>query len=205
MEVRSTRRVVRGRRRRVRVAAVAQGPQVPELAEATCKAHPTRRRVIVGVVALRCVECRCVECRCDRRTSAASNKAVAISRVPAAAGRTRRVSRGKTRHSGLFTGVPHRFSPQGDDGPLKFSGYPYMYMPRSSIPVVSPSLAFTLRGLQPSGVLKPSAFPSLRPVILLDHNNQLFGTRSRGLHTRYTWLHTHPCGIRTQVRYRFGG
>jgi hypothetical protein len=73
-------------------------------------------------------------------------------------------------------------------------------MPRSSIPVVPPSLALTLQGLQPSGVLKPSAFPSLHPVILMDHNLYLFGTQSRGLHTRYTWLHTHPYGICTQVR-----
>jgi hypothetical protein len=69
-----------------------------------------------------------------------------------------------------------------------------MHMPRSSIPVVSPSLALALRGLQPSGVLKPSAFPDSRPAILMDHNQYLFGTQSRGLHTRYTWLHTHPYG-----------
>jgi hypothetical protein len=60
--------------------------------------------------------------------------------------------------------------------------------------VVSPSLALALQGLQPSGASKPSAFPDLRPVILMDHDNKLFGTRSRGLHTRYTWLHTHPYG-----------
>jgi len=98
-----------------------------------------------------------------------------------------------------------RCTPQGDDGPLKFPGYPCMHMPRSSIPVVSPSLALSFQGLQPSGVLKPSAFPGLRPVIPMDHNQYLFGTRSRGLRTCYTWLHTHPCGICTQVRYRFGG
>jgi hypothetical protein len=68
-EVRSTRRVVRGRRRRVRMAGVAQGPEVPKLAKAICKAHPTRRRVIVGAVVL-----RCVERRCDRRTSAAQTR-----------------------------------------------------------------------------------------------------------------------------------
>jgi hypothetical protein len=28
----------------------------------------------------------------------------------------------------------------------------------------------------------------------MDHNQYLFGTQSRGLHTRYTWLHTHPYG-----------
>jgi hypothetical protein len=69
-----------------------------------------------------------------------------------------------------------------------------MHMPRSSIPVVSPPLAITLRELQPSGAPKPSAFPGLRPVILMDHNNKLFGTRSRGLHTRYSSLHTYPYG-----------
>jgi len=94
----------------------------------------------------------------------------------------------------FFSGVPHRLSSQGDHGPLKFPGYPGVYMPRSSIPLVSPSLALTLQGLPPSGASKPSAFPCLLPVILLDHNNHLFGTRSRGLHTRYTWLHTHPYG-----------
>ena len=62
-----------------------------------------------------------------------------------------------------FPGVPHRFSPQGDDGPLKFPGYPCMHMPRSSIPVVSSSLALTLRGLQPSGVSKTVGFPGLTP------------------------------------------
>jgi len=50
-----------------------------------------------------------------------------------------------------------------------------MHMPRSSIPVVSSSLALALRGPQPSGVLKPSAFPGLRPVILLDHNHTFSG------------------------------
>ena len=69
-----------------------------------------------------------------------------------------------------------------------------MHMPRSSIPVVSSSLALSLQGLQPSGVLKPSAFSGLRPIIPMDHNHYLFGTRSRGLHTRYTWLHTYPHG-----------
>jgi hypothetical protein len=68
-EVRSTRRVVRGRRRRVRMAGVAEGPKVPEQTQAICKAHPTRRQVIVGAVALRCVERRCV-----RRTAAAENR-----------------------------------------------------------------------------------------------------------------------------------
>ena len=36
MEVRSTRRVVPGRRRRVRGAVAAQGPQVPERAKGLC-------------------------------------------------------------------------------------------------------------------------------------------------------------------------
>ena len=40
---------------------------------------------------------------------------------------------------------------------------------------------------------------------LTDHNYKIFGAQSRGLHARYTWLHTHPCGICMQVHYRFGG
>ena len=60
--------------------------------------------------------------------------------------------------------------------------------------MVSPSLTLTLQGLQPSGASKPSAFSALQPVILMDHDKYLFGTRSRGLHTRYTWLHTYPYG-----------
>jgi hypothetical protein len=74
-----------------------------------------------------------------------------------------------------FPGMPHRFSPQGDDGPLKFPGYPCMHMPRSSIPVVSSSLALALRGLLPSGVSKPSAFPGLRPVIPMNYNHTFSG------------------------------
>jgi hypothetical protein len=31
-------------------------------------------------------------------------------------------------------------------------------------------------------------------VILSDHNYKFFAALSRGLHTRYTWLHTHPHG-----------
>lgn len=45
----------------------------------------------------------------------------------------------------------------------------------------------------------------LSPVILLDHNYKFFGALSRGLHARYTWLHTYPCGLCMQVRYRVGG
>ena len=40
---------------------------------------------------------------------------------------------------------------------------------------------------------------------LTHHNYKIFGAQSRGLHARYTWLHTHPCGICMQVHYRFGG
>jgi len=46
MEVRSTRRVVPGRRGRVRIAASVAGSEGPGAAEAICRAHPTRRRVI---------------------------------------------------------------------------------------------------------------------------------------------------------------
>jgi hypothetical protein len=96
-------------------------------------------------------------------------------------------------------------SPQGDDGPLKFLGYPCMYMPRSSIPVVSPSLALTLRGLQPSGVLKPSAFPSFVPGY--PHGPQPVSFRdsiTRPAHSLHLASYT-PLRLCTQVRYRLGG
>ena len=62
-----------------------------------------------------------------------------------------------------------------------------------------------LQDSQPSGAVRPSAFPGSRRVILSDHNYKFFGAQSRGLHARYTWLHTHPYGIGTQVCCRFGG
>jgi hypothetical protein len=66
-------------------------------------------------------------------------------------------------------------------------------------------LALASPGLLPSGAARPSAFPGSRRVILSDHNYEIFGAQSRGLHSRYTWLHTHPCRICMQVHYRFGG
>ncbi len=95
--------------------------------------------------------------------------------------------------------------PQGDGGPLEFPGCPCVYMPRSQTPVVSSRLAIASSGLLPSGMSRPSALPGSRPAILLDHGNNIFGAQSRGLYTRYTWLHTHPYRICMQVRYRFGG
>jgi hypothetical protein len=64
---------------------------------------------------------------------------------------------------------------------------------------------YRLQDSQPSGGSKPSAFPSTCRVIPSDHNNKFFGAPSRGLCTRYTWLHTHPHGTCTQVRCRLGG
>ena len=52
-----------------------------------------------------------------------------------------------------------RSPPQGDGGPLEFPVYPYLYMPRSRTPVVSPRLAIASPGLLPSGAARPSAFP----------------------------------------------
>ena len=49
-EVRSTRRVVPGRRRRVRGAVVAQGPQVPERAKGVCKRIRYAVEPFVGAV-----------------------------------------------------------------------------------------------------------------------------------------------------------
>ena len=98
-----------------------------------------------------------------------------------------------------------RCSAQGDGGSLECPGYPYVCMPRSQTPVVSPRLAIASPGLLPSGMSRPSALPDSRPAILSDHGNNIFGAQSRGLHTRYTWLQTHPYGICMQVRYRFGG
>ncbi|WPL20418.1 hypothetical protein Thiofri_00509 [Thiorhodovibrio frisius] len=85
-----------------------------------------------------------------------------------------------------LTGVHHK----EDDGPLKFPGYPCVYMPRSEISVVSSPLTLTRQRPQPYGALNSSALPCLRAVILMDHNNYRCGTHSRGLHTHYTWLHT---------------
>jgi len=104
--------------------------------------------------------------------------------------------------------IPVRLSrcmSQGDCGPLEFPGYPFACMPRSRTPVVSFRLAMTSPGLVPSGAVRPSAFPGLRRLILSDHNYEIFGAQSRSLLARYTWLHTHPYGICTQVRCRFGG
>ena len=84
--------------------------------------------------------------------------------------------------------------PQGVGGPLEFPDYPCMYMPRSRTAVVSPRLALASPGLLPSGSAKPSAFPVKNRVILSDHNYEFFAALSHGLHTRYTWLHTHPHG-----------
>jgi hypothetical protein len=100
---------------------------------------------------------------------------------------------------------PSRCPPQGDGGPLEFPDYPCVCMPRSRTPVVSSRLAMSSPGLVPSGAVKPSAFLGSRRVILSDHNYKTFGAQSRGLRTRYTWLHTHPCGLCMQVRCRFGG
>jgi hypothetical protein len=47
-EVRSTRRVVPGRRRRGRIAEGGEGTRDPKPAEATCRAHPTRPQAIRG-------------------------------------------------------------------------------------------------------------------------------------------------------------
>ena len=87
-----------------------------------------------------------------------------------------------------------RCTPQGDGGSLEFPDYPCVYMPRSQTPVVSSRLAMASPGLVPSVYSRTSAFPSSRRVILSDHNYTIFGAQSRGLHTRYTWLHTHPLG-----------
>jgi hypothetical protein len=51
-------------------------------------------------------------------------------------------------------------------GSPKFPSYPYGCMPRSQTPVVSSTLAIPRPGLLPSGACKPSAFPSLRDILL---------------------------------------
>jgi len=45
------------------------------------------------------------------------------------------------------------------NGPLKFPGYPFEHMPRSSTPVVSLLLALSYQGLLPSTSMTASAFP----------------------------------------------
>ena len=81
---------------------------------------------------------------------------------------------------------------------------PFCMQPPSRTPVVSSRLAMWSPVLMPSGSVKPSAFPGSHRVILSDRH-EFFGAQSRGLHTRCTWLHTHPHGTCMQVRCRFGG
>jgi hypothetical protein len=98
-----------------------------------------------------------------------------------------------------------RCAPQGDCGPLEFPGYPCAYMPRSRTPVVSSRLAICVSGTRAFRRSQTVGFPGPHRVILSDHNYNFFGALSRGLHARYTWLHTHPYGICMQGRCRFGG
>jgi len=51
------------------------------------------------------------------------------------------------------------FALQETFGSLKFPGYPFEHMPRSSTPVVSLILAFSYPGLLPSIKMRTSAFP----------------------------------------------
>lgn len=106
----------------------------------------------------------------------------------------------------LYSGLPVPvLSPQGDGGSLECPNYPCMYMPCSGTPVVSCQLAITFSGLMLSGSARPSAFPSYRQVILTNHNYEIFGAQSHGLHTRYTRLQTHLYRICMRVYYRIGG
>jgi len=52
-------------------------------------------------------------------------------------------------------------------GPPKFPGYPFKYMPRSSTPVVSYTLALAHPGLRPSTSMMASAFPPKNLAVIL--------------------------------------
>ncbi len=111
-EVRSTRRVVPGRRRRVRGAGAAQGPQVPERAKGLCKRIRYAVEPFVGAV---------VRGFPTRKSGAGADAGRPGHRrtcrhfpSPGGTGCPRRVSRGITRHSKLFPSPGRARRPGGD-------------------------------------------------------------------------------------------
>ena len=63
-------------------------------------------------------------------------------------------------------GPPVRQLRKETEGSPKFPSYPWRYMPRSQTPVESLLLAKAYLGLLPSSPGRPSAFPSLRDILL---------------------------------------
>ncbi len=105
----------------------------------------------------------------------------------------------------LYSGLPSRSSTTRSWRPSRVPRLPlYVHAPLadcggvlSTRLGVSWTLAFRLS--------QTVGFPRKNRVILSDHNYEFFAALSRGLHTRYTWLHTHPYRICMQVHYRFSG
>jgi hypothetical protein len=114
--------------------------------------------------------------------------------------------------SGTFASTPgllghpvrrFRGADQETSGSPKFPGYPFDYMPRSSTPVVSSTLALACSGLLPSAPMTASAFPPEKKTggypIVHDYTN--FEAQSRGLHSRSPWPRTAVTGFARRVRY----
>jgi hypothetical protein len=87
-------------------------------------------------------------------------------------------------------------------GSPKFPGYPVEYMPRSSTPVVSSTLALACSDLLPSASMTASAFPPKNGGYPIVHNYTNFEAQSRGLHSRSPWPRTSVTGLTRRVRYR---
>jgi len=97
---------------------------------------------------------------------------------------------------------------RGVGGSLKFPGYPFMHMPRSSTPVVSPVFAIAHLGLMPSSNSRLSAFPvTITGYPCSPYGPQPYLFRSsvtRPTHSLHLASNT-PYWICTQVHYRQGG
>ena len=78
-------------------------------------------------------------------------------------------------------------------GSPKFPSYPCAYMPRSpQTPVVSLPACHNARKdcCLPMHAIRRLSLPSDGKIILIDHDYTYFGVQFRGLHARYTRLHT---------------
>ncbi len=97
---------------------------------------------------------------------------------------------------------------RGVGGSLKFPGYPFMPMPRSQTPVVSPVFAISHLGLMPSSTYKLSAFPvTTTGYPCYPYGPQIYNFRSsvtRPTHSLHLASNT-PYWVCTQVHYRPGG
>jgi hypothetical protein len=113
--------------------------------------------------------------------------------------------------SGTFASTPgllghpvrrFRVAHQETSGSPKFPGYPIDYMPRSSTPVVSLALALARSGLRPSASMTASAFPPIKPAVILTvHNYTIFEALSHGLFSCSPRLQTSVTGFTCEVHY----